>query len=131
MRSDRHLDDEAELDALEALDRVLEELRREFRANPEFAYRVVKALGASVSFESQHAAKLLNLRELAATHSEEDFRAALDGLTPAELRATARASNLATTVDMKGRATDAIITMLHERATAKSAERQFKAKKPG
>ena len=58
-------------DVLEALDRVLEELRREFAANPEFAHRVVRALGANVVFDPKLAAKLINPIELVARETPE------------------------------------------------------------
>lgn len=111
---------------LEALDRFLEELRREFRSNPEFAHRVVRALGAEVVFESEQAADLVNPRELAATRSEAEFRRILGALRPAELRAVAKSSNLATTIDMKGLSGDALLDLLYRRAAEKAAERQWK-----
>lgn len=110
---------------LEALDRFLEEIRREFRANPEFAHRVVTALGARVSFDSELAAKLVNLRELAATSDEAGFRATLDRLSLAELKAVAKESNLATSVDMKGLTQAALLDMLYRRAVEKAGERNW------
>lgn len=110
-------------DALEALDRFLEELRREFRSNPEFAHRVVKALGAEVTFEGKLAAKLLNPRELVATKSEEDARRVLSALSLAELKTVAKTNNLATTVDVKGKTADDLVEIIYSRAFAKAQER--------
>lgn len=112
---------------LEALDRFLEELRREFRANPEFAYRTVRALGAEVIFEGKDAAKLISPRELAATKPEEVARATLGSLTLTELKAVAKNSNLATAVDVKGKSKDELVDMIYRRAKTKSDERQWKA----
>lgn len=116
---DKELDD-----AVTALDRVLEELRREFRSNPEFAHRVVKALGAAVLFDRKDAVKLLNVRELFGTEDENGFRVTLEKLSLAELKAVAKANNLATAVDLKGMKSPDVIDMLHERASAKVAERR-------
>jgi len=112
-------------DALEALDRFLEELRREFRANPEFAYRAVKALGAEVTFEGKLAAKLINPLELVATKPEDIARAQLGALTLADLKALAKSSNLATSIDMKGKDKEALADMIFVRATDKVAERHW------
>ena len=110
--------------ALEALDRFLEELRREFRANPEFAHRVVKSLGAEVSFEGKLAAKLLNPRELVSTKSEEAAKAVLSSLSLTELKTLAKTNNLATAVDVKGRSREELVEMVYARALAKSEERK-------
>lgn len=124
-------DDDAGSGALEALDRFLEELRREFRANPEFAYRVVRALGAEVTFDGKDAAKLLNPRELVTTRPEEAARAVLGSLTLSELRTVAKHSNLATPVDLKGKDKDAVVDMIYRRAVAKADERQWAGGKSG
>ena len=110
-------------DALEALDRFLEELRREFRSNPEFAYRVVKSLGAEVTFEGKLAAKLLNPRELVATKSEEDAKRVLSALTLTELKTVAKTNNLATAIDVKGKKVEDLVVMIYDRALAKAQER--------
>ena len=114
-------------DALEALDRFLEELRREFRANPEFAYRVVKSLGAEVSFEGKLAAKLLNPRELVSTKSEADAKRVLSGLSVTELKTVAKTNNLATSVDVKGLKADDLVSLIYSRALAKAQERNSQA----
>lgn len=111
-------------DALEALDRFFEELRLELRANPELAHRLVKALGAEVTFEGGLAARLVNPRELAATKSEADFRKTLGAMSATDIRAVLKAHNLASSVDMKGLGTDALIDMAHARALAKINERR-------
>ena len=110
-------------DALEALDRFLEELRREFRSNPEFAYRVVKSLGAEVTFEGKLAAKLLNPRELVSTKSEPDAKRVLSGLSLTDLKTIAKTNNLATAVDVKGKKAEELVTMIYDRALAKAQER--------
>lgn len=110
-------------DALEALDRFLEELRREFRFNPEFAHRVVKALGAEVTFEGKLAAKLINPRELVSTKSEEAARLTLSSLTLTDLKTIAKTNNLATSIDIKGKTKEDLVEMIYSRARAKSEER--------
>lgn len=109
--------------ALDALDRFLEELRREFRANPEFAHRVVKSLGAEVVFEGKLAAKLLNPRELVSGKPEEIARATLSALSLTELKALAKTNNLATSVDVKGKTKEDLVDMVYMRALAKAQER--------
>ena len=110
-------------DALEALDRFLEELRREFRSNPEFAHRVVKSLGAEVSFEGKLAAKLLNPRELVATKSEDDAKRVLSALSLTDLKTIAKTNNLATAIDVKGKKAEDLVSMIYDRALAKAQER--------
>ena len=110
-------------DALEALDRMLEELRREFAANPEFAARVVRALGAQVTFDPKDAAKLLNPIELAASKSEGDAKTEMASLPAAELKKIAKAFNLATGTDLKGKSPPQLADLLYRRAQLKISER--------
>ena len=110
-------------DVLEALDRFLEELRREFRANPEFAHRVVKSLGAEVMFEGKLAAKLLNPRELVSNKPEEIAKGTLSALTATELKSLAKNNNIATSVDVKGKSKEELVEMIYARALAKAQER--------
>jgi hypothetical protein len=117
-------DDDPAIDPISALDRVLEELRREFRSNPEFAYRVVKALGAEVLFEGKDAHKLINLRELAGASDNARLMRTLEGLSLAEIKAVAKSNNLATAVDMKGMDKETLIDKLVARARHKVAERR-------
>lgn len=102
-------------DALEALDRVLDELRREFAANPEFAHRVVRALGASVSFDQKQAASLINPVDLVA-RSPETASTTLSGLAPADLKKIARESKLATGSDLTGKSKDELVALIIRRA---------------
>lgn len=105
----------ADTNALEALDRVLEEFRREFAANPDFAHRVVRALGATVSFDPKHAASLINPVDLVA-RSPEEASATLSGLAPAELKKIARDSKLATGSDLTGKSKDELVALIVRRA---------------
>ncbi|MEM9670248.1 MAG: hypothetical protein AAF950_15100 [Pseudomonadota bacterium] len=113
-------------DAIAALDRFFDELRTEVRSNPDLAYRLVKALGADISFESTEAAKLLNLRELAGTKSEEKFRTSLETLSLAQIKSVMKTNNLASPVDMKGMKKPELVDMAHERAIAKAKEKTGK-----
>lgn len=119
--------DRGDQNALEALDRVLEELRREFAANPEFAHRVVRALGANVVFGSAQAAKLLNPVELVANKPEAEIDATLDSLTPADLKKVANGAKLATTSDMSGLSKPDLIALIKRRATARLDARRSDA----
>ena len=98
-------------DVLEALDRVLEELRREFAANPEFAHRVVRALGANVVFDPKLAAKLINPIELG-------------GLSAADLKKMAKDSKLASPSDVAGKSKEAVIELIQRRATLRIESRR-------
>ena len=109
--------------ALEALDRVLEELRREFAANPEFAARVVRALGAQVTFDPKDAARLLNPIELAADKPEADAKAEIASLPAAEIKKVAKAFNLATGSDLKGKTPSQLAELVYKRARLKISER--------
>lgn len=109
---------------IEALDRFLEELRREFRSNPEFAHRVVKALGAEVSFEGKLAAKLLNPKDLVSSKSEEEAKRVLSSLSATELKTLAKSNNLATQVDVKGKTKEDLIQMIYQRSITKIEERR-------
>lgn len=114
---------ETDSSALEALDRMLEELRREFAANPEFAARVVRALGAQVTFASGDAHKLLNPIELAARTTSEEALRELGSLSAADLKKIAKSANLATASDVKGKSVDAMAKLIDTRARKKIAER--------
>ena len=115
--------DETEQDAFTKLDRFFEELRLEMRANPELAGRLVKAIGAEVTFEGTLAVKLVNPRELAITSDEAGFRAAFAAMTLADIKTVLKAHNLASAVDMKGLKVPELIDMAYRRAVAKAAER--------
>jgi hypothetical protein len=103
-------------DAFEALDRVLDELRREFRANPEFAMRVVQALGSAVHFDSDLKTELLNPVELVANRSSEEVQRTLSDMEISDLKKLAKSSNLATPTDLSGRSKDEIVAMIQVRA---------------
>ena len=117
------MSDAADQDAFTKLDRFFEELRLEIRANPPLAARLVKAIGAEVTFEAMLAAKLVNPRELATTSDEAGFRAAFAAMTLAEIKTVLKAHNLASPVDMKGLKAPELIDMAYRRAVAKAAER--------
>ena len=111
-------------DASEALDDFLEVLRREFRDNPEFALRAVKALGGSIEFRGENAANLINPLELIERDGAESATRALESFSAAELKKVAKNHNLATTIDMKGLTLPALIELLVRRATQKIGERR-------
>lgn len=111
-------------DVLEALDRVLEELRREFAANPEFAHRVVRALGANVVFDPKLAAKLINPIELVARETPEKVAEQLGGLSAADLKKIAKESKLASPSDVAGKSKEAVIELIQRRAALRIESRR-------
>ncbi|MEO1407976.1 MAG: hypothetical protein AAFV54_16035 [Pseudomonadota bacterium] len=111
-------------DAVAALDRFFDELRLEVRSNPELAHRLVRALGATVTFENSEATKLLNTRELAGTADEATFRSTLEALSLAQIKSVLRSNNIASAVDMKGLKKPELINMAYERALAKADEKR-------
>ena len=111
-------------DVLEALDRVLEELRREFAANPEFAHRVVRALGANVVFDPKLAAKLINPIELVARETPEKVAEQLGGLSAADLKKMAKDSKLASPSDVAGKSKEVVIELIQRRATLRIESRR-------
>ena len=111
-------------EALEALDRVLEEIRREFAANPEFAHRVVRALGATVVFDPKHAAALINPIELVAHESPEEVAATLGDLSLGDLKKIAKGSKLATPGDVAGKSKDQVVDLIQRRAQLRLESRR-------
>ena len=114
-------------DVLEALDRVLEELRREFAANPEFAHRVVRALGANVVFDPKHAAKLINPVELVSRETPEKAAEMLSGLSAADLKKIAKDSKLASPGDVAGKSSEDVIQLILRRAKLRLEARRSDA----
>lgn len=114
-------------DVLEALDRVLEELRREFAANPEFAHRVVRALGANVVFDPKHAAKLINPVELVSRETPEKAAEMLRGLSAADLKKIAKDSKLASPGDVAGKSSEDVIQLILRRAKLRLEARRSDA----
>lgn len=115
--------DQNSADAFEALDRVLEEIRREFRANPEFAHRVAKALGAEVFFSSDLASNFINPIELVAAKSAEDVKITLDAMGLGDLKKLVKNWQLGSAVDLNGKSKDEVIEMIEVRARRKLAAR--------
>ena len=111
-------------EALEALDRVLDEIRREFAANPDFAHRVVRALGATVVFDPQHAAALINPVELVANESPEEAASTLGGLSLGDLKKIAKGSKLATPGDLSGKSKEEVISLIQRRAMLRLESRR-------
>lgn len=110
-------------DAFEALDRVLEEIRREFRDNPEFAHRVVKALGAEVFFSADLASTLVNPIELVAKKSAEEVQVVLDAMSLAELKKLVKTWQLGSAVDLSGKSKEEVMEMIAVRARRRLAAR--------
>lgn len=110
-------------DVLDALDDFLEELRREFRQNPEFAYRAVRALGVNVEITGPKAVDLVNPIWLVSQHGVHDTARRLSTFTPAQLKKIAKNSSLATPTDMGGKSAEDLITLIVKRAQIKIEER--------
>lgn len=103
-------------DAFDALDRVLEEIRREFRANPDFAHRVVKALGAEVLFSADLAATLINPVELVAKKTPDEVHNTLDAMSLTDLKKMVKTWQLGSAVDLSGKSKEDVVEMIKVRA---------------
>lgn len=112
------------LTATEYLDRFFDELRDEVRANPRFASRVVKALGANVVFENEAKADVANPYILAANGSKSQFYSTFATMKASQIRQVLRENNLATRLDMAGKTNEQLIDMLFDRASSKVNERK-------
>lgn len=111
------------LDPVDYLDRFFDELRQEVRSNPQFASRLVKALGGEVVFEDARKGDVANPFSLAADAPKSRFYAVFASMKPSELKRMLKDYNLATAVDMRGKRPAELLDMLYERASAKVAER--------
>ena len=110
-------------DPMEAIDKFLGALRAELAANPEMAYRIVKSLPVSVSFESSETANFINPLELISEHGAEKAREMMFSFKLAELKKMALRVNLASSTDMNGLKIDEIIQLMVDRGVRKIAER--------
>ena len=111
-------------DAVDALDDFLDVLRREFRENPEFALRAVKALGGSVEFRGENTANLVNPLELVAANGLDGATQSLASFSATELKKIAKNHGLATPIDVKGKSSPELSDLIVQRAARKIAERQ-------
>ncbi len=112
------------LTASDFLDRVFDEIRLEARSNPQFASRLVKAMGGNVVFEGDARAEVLSPYVLAANSSKPEFYAAFANMKATEIRKILRDNNLATRIDMARKTPLQLVDMLYERASSKVAERK-------
>ena len=117
------MEEKTQLTPTDYLDRFFEELRREVRDNPKLASRLVEALGGEVVFDSADKAEIANPYALVATGSKAHFYAIYSSMKLADIKRVLRDHNLATSIDVQGKATAELVDMLYERATAKVAER--------
>ena len=111
-------------DAVEALDDFLDVLRREFRENPEFALRAVKALGGSVEFRGENTANLVNPLELVAANGLDGATRSLASFSATELKTIAKNHGLATPLAVKGKSSPPLSDLIAQRSASQIAERQ-------
>lgn len=111
-------------DAVDALDDFLDVLRREFRDNPEFAMRAVKALGGRVEFRGENAADLVNPLALVQAEGRSAASQSLATFSITELKKIAKNRGLATSVDLKGRTHTDVVELIVNRSERKIAERK-------
>lgn len=111
-------------DAIEALDDFLDVLRREFRENPEFAMRAVKALGGKVEFRGENTANLVNPLELVAANGTNGAAESLASFSATELKKIAKNHGLASPVDLKDKTASELSDLIVQRAARKIAERR-------
>ncbi|MEL7108118.1 MAG: hypothetical protein AAGL99_02535 [Pseudomonadota bacterium] len=107
----------------EALGDFLEVLRREFEANPEFAHRAVKALGADIELRGTEAAKAINPVELVYNKGADGARVTLSSFSVSKLKKIATNANLATSFDLKNKDSEEIVELIVSRAKNKIGER--------
>lgn len=110
-------------DPLEVIDKFLGALRSELAANPEMAYRIIKALPVSVTFEAAEMAEVINPLELISQNGADQARDQLQAFKPADLKKMARRINLASSTDMARMTKDDLIDLIISRGTRKIAER--------
>ncbi len=109
--------------AEEALDRFFDVLRLEIRSNPELASRLVKALGAEVTFAAEAMVEVFNPIEAVSTLDEAGFRAQAEHLSLTDVKTVLKRHNMATSVDLKGLNRDDALDLLYARAKQKLLER--------
>jgi len=88
--------------ALQALDKFFAVVRDEASANPLFAAKLVKALGAKVEFSGQIAVKVVDPLAVA-REGEPNFRATFLKWSPKDLKAIIGEHSLATKDDLRGK----------------------------
>nr|WP_070960562.1 hypothetical protein [Hyphomonas sp. Mor2] len=110
-------------DPLEVIDNFLGALRSELAANPEMAYRIIKALPVNVTFEAADMAEIVNPLELISQNGTERAREQLLAFKPADLKKMARRINLASSTDMNRLSKEDLIDLIISRGARKIAER--------
>ena len=110
-------------DPIEVIDRFLEALRSELVANPEMAFRMVKALPVSVNFDANEVAKFINPLEVVMHNDMATSKAKFEPFKLADLKKMARQANLATSTDLTGLSKEAVIDLMVDRAMRKIQER--------
>lgn len=113
------------LTPVEYLDRFFDELRSEVRTNPQLANRLVRSLGATVTFDLDDAPDAANPFIAAAELDQAGFIALYSKLKLGQIKKILRTNNLATGVDMRDQTASELIDMLYARASAKVGERRL------
>jgi hypothetical protein len=115
------------LTPVEHIDRFFDELGAEVRSNPALAARLVKALGGNVVLEDETRADVANPYALAASATKPQFFAVFGAIKLAQLKKVLKDHNLATRVDMNGKAADQLVAMMYEGTLNKVSERRSSA----
>ena len=113
------------LTPVEYLDRFFDELRNEVRSNPELANRLVRSLGATVTFDLAEAPDAANPFIAASEMERPKFVALYSKMKIGQLKKLLRTNNLATVVDMRGKSASQLVDLLYSRAHAKVGERKI------
>lgn len=116
--------EDEKLDAVAYLDRFFDELRDEVRTNPQFANRLVKAMGGKVVFDESTKTDIANPYLLAAEGNKSEFYAVFSSLKPSQLKKILKDNNLATSIDVRGKSPSQLVDMLYDRASLKVNERK-------
>ncbi|MFC7290027.1 hypothetical protein [Hirschia litorea] len=112
------------LDAVAFLDRFFDEVRDEARTNPQFASRLVKAMGGQVVFEDATKADVANPYVLAADGDKSAFYSVFSPMKPSQIKKVLKDNNLATSIDIRGKSASQLLDMLYDRASLKISERK-------
>ncbi len=112
-----------ELDAVEVVDRFLGVVRQEVSDNPQFAARLLQALGVAVMFRGEAAVIAVDPVQVA-LQGQDEFRKTFLSFSAKQLKDFVKDFNLGTPADMKGKSKPAqIVDVMWSGAQAKIKDR--------
>jgi hypothetical protein len=115
-----------QIEPAEALDRFFAVVRQEANDNPNFAARLLNALGANVVFRGDAAVTSVDPLQVA-LRGHEEFRATFLSFSVKDLKTIVKDFGLATPTDMKGKGkAPQIVELMWAGASAKIKDRGIK-----